>query len=217
MSDFRITTAIDAPAERVWAVLADVERWPEWTASVSRVELLTSAPLGMGGRVRIDQPKLRPAVWTVTLWQPGQRFVWESTNPGVKVVAVGAEMVVDHVQPDRQAVRVRGVHEAVQPVGAPVRLVHRVQADAVVAPAAAARKRRDRHQLDHVDAQVGQMLQVRDGGIEGAFDSEGADVQLVGHRALQRRARPVVVGPGEGARVDPVSYTHLTLPTNREV
>ena len=87
MSDFRISTTIDAPAERVWAVLADVERWPEWTASVSRVELLTSAPLGTGSRVRIDQPKLRPAVWTVTLWQPGQCFVWESTNPGVKVVA----------------------------------------------------------------------------------------------------------------------------------
>ena len=87
MSDFRISTTIDAPAERVWAVLADVARWPEWTASVSRVELLTSAPLGTGSRVRIDQPKLRPAVWTVTLWQPGQRFVWESTNPGVKVVA----------------------------------------------------------------------------------------------------------------------------------
>ena len=87
MSDLRITATIDAPAERVWAVLADVERWPEWTASVSSVEILTGAPLGMGGRVRIDQPKLRPAVWTVTLWQPGQRFVWESTNPGVRVVA----------------------------------------------------------------------------------------------------------------------------------
>ena len=37
--------------------------------------------------MRIDQPKLRPAVWTVTLWQPGQRFVWEAANPGVRVVA----------------------------------------------------------------------------------------------------------------------------------
>ena len=87
MRDFRISTTIDAPGERVWAVLVDVERWPEWTASVSRVELLTGAPLGLSGRVRIDQPKLRPAVWTVTLWQPGQRFVWESANPGVRVVA----------------------------------------------------------------------------------------------------------------------------------
>lgn len=87
MSDYRISTTIDAPAERVWAVLADVERWPEWTASVSRVEILTSAPLGVGGRVRLDQPKLRRAVWTITLWQPGQRFIWESANPGITVVA----------------------------------------------------------------------------------------------------------------------------------
>lgn len=87
MSEFHTSITIQAPAEHVWTVLADVQRWPEWTASVSSVEVLDKAPLSVGSRVRIHQPKLRPAVWTVTEWQPGQRFVWVSKNPGVVAVA----------------------------------------------------------------------------------------------------------------------------------
>ncbi|HEX5589417.1 MAG TPA: SRPBCC family protein, partial [Candidatus Limnocylindrales bacterium] len=38
-----ITTSVvvDAPIERVWAVLADIERQPEWMHDLKSVELLT--------------------------------------------------------------------------------------------------------------------------------------------------------------------------------
>lgn len=35
---FTITTEVDAPPEVVFAVLGEVELWPEWTPTVTRVE-----------------------------------------------------------------------------------------------------------------------------------------------------------------------------------
>jgi len=38
-------------------------------------------------RARIHQPKLPPAWWRVTEWNPGKGFTWVSVAPGVRVVA----------------------------------------------------------------------------------------------------------------------------------
>ncbi|PWK92308.1 SRPBCC family protein [Fulvimonas soli] len=87
MPVFRHQVTIAAAPERVWRVLAEIERWPEWTPTMLRVEPLRPGPLEAGAQVRIAQPRLRPAVWTVTDWRPRQGFVWVSRGPGVRVVA----------------------------------------------------------------------------------------------------------------------------------
>jgi hypothetical protein len=83
MRDFHVSDVINASLARVWSVLADIERWPEWNASVARVEPLTGVPLASGSRVRIVQPKIPPAVWEVTVWAPERRFTWRTARPGV--------------------------------------------------------------------------------------------------------------------------------------
>ncbi len=46
----RTTVAIHAPIERVWAVLADIERQPEWMHDLKSVRLTTPPPIGVGTR-----------------------------------------------------------------------------------------------------------------------------------------------------------------------
>lgn len=74
---------VDAPPWIVWEVLADPEHWPEWTASINKVTLL-DARFGQGASVRVVQPRMRPAVWSVNDYRPGVGFTWVARAPGVE-------------------------------------------------------------------------------------------------------------------------------------
>ena len=70
---FSITTEVDALPEVVFAVLSEVGD--------------AGAPLALGGRLRIVQPKLPPAEWTVTALERGRGFRLFSRSPGATVEA----------------------------------------------------------------------------------------------------------------------------------
>ena len=95
---------IDAPAPLVWDVFTDVERWPEWTASVRRLTPLDGPGIEVGKRFEIDQPRLPRLVWEVTEVVPGASWAWRQRSVGGTTVA---SHEVIGLGPDRTVVRQR--------------------------------------------------------------------------------------------------------------
>jgi len=83
---FSVAVNIDAPPDQVFAVLCDVERWPEWTPTMTSVQRLDQGPFTVGSSAQIRQPKLRPAVWKVTELE-AQNFTWVARAPGLRMKA----------------------------------------------------------------------------------------------------------------------------------
>lgn len=74
------------PMSVVWSRLIDVENWPSWTASMTRIERLDGGPLRVGSKARIHQPKGRPTVWEVTALTEGHEFTWQNRQPGILTI-----------------------------------------------------------------------------------------------------------------------------------
>jgi uncharacterized membrane protein len=103
---------IDAPAKLVWDVFSDVERWPEWTASVTSLKALDGPGLAVGKRYEIRQPRLPKLVWEVTALDVGRSWTWEQRSPGGRTIAV------HEVHPDGDRSQVKQRLDQQGPVGA---------------------------------------------------------------------------------------------------
>ena len=84
---FEKAIEIDAPQQRVWDVLSDLEAWPRRIETVDEVELLTPAPITKGSQVRLQQPKLPEGTWDITVWDAPSYFEWTQKTTGITSVA----------------------------------------------------------------------------------------------------------------------------------
>ena len=71
----------------MWDVFSDVQRWPEWTASVTRLVGLDGPELAVGRRFEIKQPRLPRLVWEVTEVLPGESWTWVQRSSGGSTLA----------------------------------------------------------------------------------------------------------------------------------
>ncbi len=55
---------VEAPVQRVWEVLREVERWPEWTPTVTSVRRLDDGSAWLGPGFGRSSPRVRrPSSW----------------------------------------------------------------------------------------------------------------------------------------------------------
>lgn len=85
--ELRAEAHVDAPPDRVWALLADLSRMPDWSP-----ELVRMVPLKPGG-LRVGQWYLginrrKAVVWptrsVVAEVEPGRRLTWDTRSSGAR-------------------------------------------------------------------------------------------------------------------------------------
>ena len=94
----RSLIVIDAPIDRVWEVVSNIEEQPRWMHEMKAVRMLTPPPVGVGSRGEADVRVLGIGVTdpvTITEWDPPRRFAVRHegvfTGGGVISLEAGAD------------------------------------------------------------------------------------------------------------------------------
>lgn len=86
-----VERTIDAPSERVWSLLADLDHWDEILPTMQDVSRAKgSGPRGVGASYAVRAQGLPRTVYEVTEWNPGKGFTWVASSPGVRTTATHA-------------------------------------------------------------------------------------------------------------------------------
>ena len=78
---------INANPKEVYTILTRLEYWNRWTKSISSISLLDRNKFKVGARIKVLQPKLPSAIWTIAEIIENQSLVWEKKSFGLKMKA----------------------------------------------------------------------------------------------------------------------------------
>ena len=86
-SKFSSSLEIDAPPDKVWALVNELEEWPQWIPSIKSIEKLSEGPLGIGSQIRVTAKSTFTVslLMTITEFVPGQRAVLQGKALGTKM------------------------------------------------------------------------------------------------------------------------------------
>jgi carbon monoxide dehydrogenase subunit G len=85
---FESSIDINAPAEKVWALIDRHEEWPQWMPSIKKIERLSKGPLVVGSQLSVTARVSKLTVklsMTVTKFVPERNVVLEGKVLGTKL------------------------------------------------------------------------------------------------------------------------------------
>jgi hypothetical protein len=81
------TSVINAVPGDIFKVLMNFGQWNQWTASITEMSILDNDRPGVGARIKVLQPKLPPAIWTITEILPDKSLTWEKRSFGLVMLS----------------------------------------------------------------------------------------------------------------------------------
>jgi hypothetical protein len=81
------TALIKSQPEHIFRVLTDLNHWNQWTPSIIGISFVGKDTFAVGTRIKVLQPKLPPAVWTITEISENKLLVWKKKSFALKVTA----------------------------------------------------------------------------------------------------------------------------------
>jgi carbon monoxide dehydrogenase subunit G len=85
---FESSIDINAPAEKVWALVDKLEKWPQWMPSIKKIERVSQRPLTVGSQLSVTAKVngLRvKLLMTITNFVPERNVVLEGKALGTKL------------------------------------------------------------------------------------------------------------------------------------
>jgi uncharacterized membrane protein len=73
---FESSIDINAPAQKIWALIDKLEEWPQWMPSIKKIERLSKEPLAVGSQLSVTA---KVSGFTVTLLMTITEFIPERT------------------------------------------------------------------------------------------------------------------------------------------
>jgi hypothetical protein len=81
------SSVIHARSPEIFQVLMDLEHWNQWTPSITEMSLMNTPPPVPGTKIKVLQPKLPPAIWTITEINPDTSLTWEKKSFGLRMLS----------------------------------------------------------------------------------------------------------------------------------
>jgi hypothetical protein len=78
---------INARPEHIFAELTKLSQWNQWTKSIISISFVNNDEIKVGAKIKVLQPKLLPAIWTITEISENKSLVWEKKSFGLKMTA----------------------------------------------------------------------------------------------------------------------------------
>jgi carbon monoxide dehydrogenase subunit G len=85
---FSSSVEINAPVEKVWALVDRLEEWPQWMASIKKIERVSEGPLTVGSQLSVTAKVSRLTVnllMTITEFVPERSVVMQGKALGTNL------------------------------------------------------------------------------------------------------------------------------------